>query len=131
MMRAVRALWRCRCFKKRSACYECPLDGEWRYSDVTVMRCMRCKRLWLEYRFEIGGITASGRWYWGEIDLKTASELTASNAHLAFADMPWYLGGGSYFKGKILRLRGPLHEVQRRPARADAAARRCIPSRHP
>jgi hypothetical protein len=37
-------------------------DTEGRFATVELMRCARCRRLWLRYAVEYEGLTASGRW---------------------------------------------------------------------
>lgn len=78
-----------------------------RYGEVTVFRCTRCGRCWLRYFIEYEYLSASGRWFEGEISPAVAASLTANDAVGVFATMESYLRGGSAFTA-VRRTTGPL-----------------------
>ncbi len=79
-----------------------------RFADVALDRCRRCGRTWLHYFFELEAYRASGRWYRGPLTDEQARVVTAENAAATLEALPWYLAGGSYYDGRVLRCRGPL-----------------------
>ena len=95
-------------------CYETPLGTEGeplgmdkRYGEISVVRCPKCDRNWLSYRYELESFTRSGRWFLGPISKPVAERVTAETARDVFESLPWYFAGGSYF-GSISKVSGPL-----------------------
>ena len=78
------------------------------YGEVTVRRCARCGRCWLHYLMEYEYLTASGRWFEGEIPAELAAQIKAYDAVSLFESMEWYYRAGSAFGGKMVRTAGPL-----------------------
>jgi hypothetical protein len=72
-----------------------PTEG--RYADVSVIRCERCRRLWLRYQWEVEAFTASGQWYEAVIDDATAATVTPESAYQVIGSARWRIVGGSYF----------------------------------
>jgi len=68
-----------------------------RYADVDLIRCARCRRLWLRYQWEIESETASGCWYETVISETDAAEMTANAASEFILSAPWRIRGGSFF----------------------------------
>lgn len=78
------------------------------YGEITLLRCTRCGRCWLHYFVEYEYLTASGRWFEGEVPPDIEASLTPKEAVEAFGRMDWYFRSGSAFGGKLLRTTGPL-----------------------
>jgi len=82
-------------------------DG--RYADVDLIRCARCRRLWLRYLVEYEGIPHSGRWAEALIDNAAAATMTATAASEFLHAADWYVFGGSYYGHAGKRGRGRLY----------------------
>lgn len=72
-------------------------ETEGRYADVDVVRCARCRRLWLRYQYEIEAFSKSSRWAAALIDESTAATITPGAASAAIEAAPWRIVGGSLF----------------------------------
>jgi hypothetical protein len=72
-------------------------DTEGRFADVDVIRCARCRQLWLRYQYEIEAFTASGRWYEAVIDEAAAAAMTTEDAYGFIKAAPWRIVGGSFY----------------------------------
>jgi hypothetical protein len=72
-----------------------PTDG--RYADVSLIRCARCRRLWLREQLEYEAFSRSGRWSEAPIDEATAVTMTAEAAHSFVQAAPWRIVGGSFY----------------------------------
>jgi len=68
-----------------------------RYGDVSLHTCPDCQRIWLFYRVEYEGFSASGRWYRGLITPAIAVTVTAETAAQGIADSEYQVIGGSYY----------------------------------
>ena len=75
-----------------------PTDG--RYADVSILQCVTCERLWLQYQVEYEAFSKSGRWARGVIEAETAATIKPEEATDCLATLPTYLYGGSYFGGQ-------------------------------
>jgi hypothetical protein len=82
-------------------------ETEGRFADVDLVRCTRCRRLWLRYAVEYEAFTASGRWAKAVIDEPTAAKMTPEEAPGYIASAPFRIVGGSYF-GTAKRGKGPV-----------------------
>jgi hypothetical protein len=82
---------------------------EGRYADVSVIRCARCKRLWLRYHVEYEAFTGSGRWAETPIDEVVAATMTAEAAPAFIDAAEWYVYGGSNYGHAGRRGKGQLH----------------------
>ena len=80
-----------------------------RYGDVSLMRCDRCGRYWLLYEVEYASYTQSGRWFLGLIDEERAETLQPEDAAPYLASLDWYFRGGAYYFGEITKVSGPPH----------------------
>ncbi len=83
-----------------------PQNG--RYAEVSLEDCRYCGRVWLRYYFSYEHFSRSGRWYRGVVSPEVAARVSPENAATILETLEWYLAGGSYFDGKILRLHGPI-----------------------
>jgi hypothetical protein len=80
-----------------------------RFADVTLLRCSRCRRLWLRYAVEYEAFTRSGRWVAAPID-RTAAETMTPEVAAPFLDQAELcIVGGSYYGHAGRRGRGPFH----------------------
>ncbi len=75
------------------------------FAEISVLRCPLCGQLWLRYFYENEAFTGSGRWYLGAV---SDAPVQASDAREMYGDMPWYIGGGSYFGGTVTKRSGHL-----------------------
>jgi len=75
-----------------------PTDG--RYADVSILQCVTCDRLWLQYMVEYEAFSKSGRWARGEIQSASAAKIKSNEATDFLAVLPTYFYGGSYFSGQ-------------------------------
>jgi hypothetical protein len=78
-----------------------------RFGEVSLIRCRRCRRLWLHYYYVQEAFTRSGRWYHGLISAEMEGAVSAENALDLLAKLDGYWCGGSYFDGKVFRGQGP------------------------
>jgi hypothetical protein len=78
------------------------------FGEVSVLSCKRCGRCWLHYLIEYEYLTASGRWFEGEIGPDVERSLQPNDAVAAFARMKWYYRSGSAFGGALRRTEGRL-----------------------
>jgi hypothetical protein len=85
---------------------ELGMDGH--FGEITLLRCKRCRRLWLHYYYVNEAFTASGRWYHGLIAPEMESSVTLDTAHdiLEKLDEDWC--GGSHFGGRVFKRQGKL-----------------------
>jgi hypothetical protein len=81
-------------------------DG--RFADVELIRCGRCRRLWLRYYVEYEAFTGSGRWAETPIDEATAATMTAATAPEFIHAAEWHVFGGSYWGHAGKRGKGRL-----------------------
>jgi hypothetical protein len=81
-------------------------DG--RYAAVDLVRCARCRRLWLHYQFEFEAFLRSGRWAEAPIDEAAALTMTAAAAHGYIKMAPWRIIGGSFYGHPGKRVSGGL-----------------------
>ena len=81
-------------------------ESEGRFADVNLIRCTRCRRLWLRYHFEVEAFTASGRWEEAPIDDVTAGTMTAEKAGEFLRAAPWRIIGGSLYGHSGKRIDG-------------------------
>jgi len=79
-----------------------------RFAEVGIERCRHCGQHWLRYRYEIEGISRSGRWYRGAIEPAQAESVTPAAALNMLSRLAWYLYGGSYFGSTGMRSDTPL-----------------------
>ena len=84
-------------------------ETEGRFADVELVRCLRCRRLWLHYHVEYGAFTASGRWASTPIGEAEAGEITPERAADFIAAAPWHIYGGSWFGHAGKRGHGRVH----------------------
>ncbi len=84
-------------------------ETEGRYADVDLIRCTRCRRLWLHYQVEYEAISRSGRWAEAPIDSITAATITPTAASEFLHSADWYVFGGSYYGHAGKRGRGRLN----------------------
>ena len=83
-----------------------PTEG--RYADVSLIRCARCRRLWLRYQYEFEAFSRSGRWAEAPIDEKDAATITPEAAAEFIHVAEWHLFSGSYWGHSGKRGKGPL-----------------------
>lgn len=100
----------CSCLDSPSKALELErtLGMDERFGEVTVLRCLRCRRPWLRYHYENEAFSRSGRWFLGRIEPSEVDGISADVARSFFAQMPWYFFGGSYYDGREGRTSGPL-----------------------
>jgi hypothetical protein len=72
-------------------------ETEGRFADVELIRCARCRQLWLRYQVEYEAFSRSGRWAETPIDEKSAATMTATGAHRYIQAAPWRIIGGSFY----------------------------------
>ena len=72
-------------------------DTEGRFADVTLLRCARCRRLWLRHFYEVKGFSRSGRWAEALIDEERALAMMPQRALGFIEAAPWRVVGGSYY----------------------------------
>lgn len=77
------------------------LDMDSDYGEVSIRRCRRCGRYWLNYLMEYEYLTGAGRWFCGVITPEIAASATAESAREILEGLEWYFRGGSAFGGKI------------------------------
>lgn len=77
------------------------------YGEVSLIRCTRCRRLWLHYYYVNEAFSKSGRWYHGLVPSRLEGSITRDNALDVFGKLEWYWYGGSFYDGKIGRGQGP------------------------
>ena len=80
-----------------------PVPGGW-WDRVDVETCSACGATWLSCFYE--DHYGNGSWYRGLIDASV--EVDGARCEAMFAAMPWYLEGGTYIFGEIVRTRGPI-----------------------
>ena len=68
-----------------------------RYGEVSIKKCMKCGKLWLDYHVEYEGYSGSGRWFRGLISENEASNIAPCSAVNFLEKLDWYFYGGSYF----------------------------------
>ena len=68
-----------------------------RYGEVSLQRCLRCRRVWLHYFVTYEGFSRSGRWFRAIVSDEEAVSVTPETAAGLIAAQPWHLYGGSYF----------------------------------
>lgn len=78
------------------------------FADVTIRRCSRCRRLWLQYMVEYEAFSASGRWAEAPIDEAAAMAMTPDAAPAFLDGAEFYIFGGSYFGHTGHRSSGPI-----------------------
>ena len=78
-----------------------------RYGDVTLFTCPLCQRVWLFYRVEYEGFTASGRWFRAVISPEAALLATPESADEMIARSEYQIYGGSYFGTAGRAVQGP------------------------
>jgi hypothetical protein len=66
-----------------------------RFADVILLRCLRCRRLWLRYAVEYEAFTGSGRWAATPIGDKAAETMTPEAAAEFLDRAEFYIYGGS------------------------------------
>jgi hypothetical protein len=79
-----------------------------RFADVTLLRCSRCRRLWLRYAVEYEAFSRSGRWAEAPIGEKEAETMTPEAAAAFFDHAEFYIYGGSRYGHSGRRGSGPL-----------------------
>ena len=82
-------------------------DG--RFADVDVIRCARCRRLWLRYLVEYEAFSRSGRWVEALIDEGAAATMTPEAAPEFIHAAEWHVFGGSYHGHARKRGKGRRH----------------------
>lgn len=75
-----------------------------KFSEVTIWRCKRCGRYWLEYCVEYEHLTAAGRWFRGMITPEVAASTAAVSAKSILEGLDGYFRGGSAFCGKVTKI---------------------------
>jgi hypothetical protein len=80
-----------------------------RFADVSLLRCSRCRRLWLRYAVEYVAFTRSGRWAAPPIDDKAAAMMTPEAAPEFLEHAEFHIYGGSYWGHAGCRGRGWLY----------------------
>jgi hypothetical protein len=70
-------------------------DG--RFTDVTLMRCARCRRLWLKYLVEREYYTSAGKWAKAPIGEDEAETMTPEKAAAFLDAAEWVVVGGSAY----------------------------------
>jgi hypothetical protein len=79
-----------------------------RFADVSLLRCSRCRRLWLRYAVEYEAFSRSGRWAEAPVTDAEADAMTPEAA-AAFLDRAEFcIVGGSYYGHARRRGRGPF-----------------------
>jgi guanosine-3',5'-bis(diphosphate) 3'-pyrophosphohydrolase len=69
----------------------------YRYGEVTLLKCNKCNRHWLKYFVEYEAFSKSGRWYRCIIDKETIEKITPENSVDFIESAEWHIKGGSYF----------------------------------
>jgi hypothetical protein len=85
-------------------------DG--RYASVGLIRCSRCRLLWLRYFWEDESITASGRWCGAPISDATAAAMTPAAAYRFIRSAPWQIIGGSFYGHDGVRIDRPAEAAE-------------------
>jgi hypothetical protein len=68
------------------------------FGEVTLLRCKRCRQLWLHYYYVNEAFTGSGRWYHGVIAPELESSVTLDTAHDILEKLDEYWCGGEPFR---------------------------------
>jgi hypothetical protein len=84
-------------------------DTGGRFADVSLLRCSRCRRLWLRYAVEYEAYSRSGRWAAAPIDQTAAVTMTPEVAAPFLDRAELCIVGGSYYGHPGRRGRGPFH----------------------
>jgi hypothetical protein len=79
-----------------------------RFGDVNLMSCKSCGTHWLHYYYSVEGISRSGKWWRAKLVAHQEKSITAGNALKMIESAPWYFAGGSYYDGKVHKMRGPV-----------------------
>ena len=78
------------------------------FGEVSVNKCKRCGRYWLEYFIEYESFTGAGRWFRGILAPDTATSVKPSEVITTLENLEWYFRGGSAFGGRVIKTSGPL-----------------------
>jgi hypothetical protein len=78
------------------------------FGEVSIDRCRRCGRYWLQYHIEYEYLSRSGRWFRGLIAPEVAASVESARAKKILEGLGWYFRGGSAFGGKVTKTQGPL-----------------------
>jgi len=78
------------------------------FGEVSINKCKRCGRDWLEYFIEYEYFTASGRWFRGVVAPATAASINPADVKTILEGLEWYFRGGSAFGGRVMKTSGPL-----------------------
>lgn len=84
------------------------------FGEVSINDCRECDETWLVYRYQLEGVSRSGRWYALKIEEMLAADTDADGAFALFAAAEEYLAGGSYFEGRIFRTSGAVMNGHRK-----------------
>jgi hypothetical protein len=82
------------------------LGTDRRYGEVSLIRCRRCRCLWLHYYDVQEAFTGSGRWYHGLIAPELEGAISAEKALEILGKLDGYWCGGSFFDGRVFRATG-------------------------
>jgi hypothetical protein len=83
-------------------------EAEGRFADVTLVRCARCRRLWLRHFYEIEAFSESGRWAEALIDELAAATIRPEAAYSFIQAAPFRVIGGSFYGGESRRIGTPI-----------------------
>lgn len=78
-------------------------------AEVSIIQCRLCQRIWLNYAVESQTSPEVSRWFKGIIAKKEVAEMKPENAVEYLENLPWYIGGGSYFGNKEVFGEGKLN----------------------
>lgn len=78
------------------------------FGEVSVNKCKRCGRDWLEYFIEYESFSAAGRWFRGVVAPEAANSVKPSEAKATLESLEWYFRGGSAFGGRVVKTSGAL-----------------------
>jgi hypothetical protein len=87
-----------------------PTEG--RYASVGLIRCSRCRRLWLRYFWEDESIAASGRWCEAVISEASAAAMKPAAAYRFIRSAPWRIIGGSFYGHDGVRIDRPAEAAE-------------------
>lgn len=76
--------------------------------EVSIERCKKCGREWLNYLYENEAFTKSGRWYRGLLTPEQARQVTPGTALATLAALRWHFRGGSFYDSTGERRDEPL-----------------------
>ena len=77
------------------------------FGEVSLIRCKRCRRLWLHYYYVNESFSKSGRWYHGLIPPEEEGSVTLENALEVLGKLDGYWCGGSWYHGSVVKEKGP------------------------